>query len=200
MRIIPLLLLALLAACGRGVAWEKDAPAKTAAADSQAALPLAPRRGDSVDVVAHVDDVAVENVWWRNGSYARIHEGRVRVRDRVVLADAESAGMELVAYWPLDDARTLILLGSNFGGTACDRTFRVVEVTPDTTYVTDSFGTCEWMPDSMWFDRTGGLRMRFPDWAPMRVLLEEGDDYVPGPPTTYVYRGRGRVDGHVSAR
>lgn len=193
MRIIPsplVLLAALLTACGRGVAWDEDAQ-RVAAADTQ---PTPTPHGDSVDVVAQVGGVTVENVWWRNGTYARVREGRVRVRDRVVLADEESVGLELVAYWPLDDARTLVLLGSNFGGTACDRTFRVLEVTPDTTYVTDSFGTCEWMPDSMWFDRAGALRMRFPDWAPMRVLLEEGDDYVPGPPSTYVYRGRGRVE------
>lgn len=193
MRIIPPLLLALLTACGRGVAMKDEAP-RAAAVDTPVALPLAQRpQGDSVAVVAHVDDITVEDVWWRNGTYARIRGGRVKVQDRVVLDDEESHGMHLVALWPLDEARTLVLLGSGFGGTACDRTFRVLEVTPDTTYVTDSFGTCEWMPDSLWFDRTGALRMRFPDWAPMRVLLQE-EDFVYGPPTTYVYRGRGRID------
>jgi hypothetical protein len=198
MRILPisrLMLAVLLAACGRGVAVKGDPPRATVTDTPVTAAP----QDDSVAVVAHVGEVTVEDVWRRDGGYARLEEGRVKVNGRLVLADNEASGMRLEAYWPLDEARTLILLGVGFGGTACDRTFRVLEVTPDTTYVTDSFGTCEAMPDSMWFDRSGALRMRFPDWAPMRVLLQD-ENFVYGPPTTYVYRGRGRVDTASAAR
>jgi hypothetical protein len=102
--------------------------------------------------------------------------------------------MEMVGYWPLPGDRTLVLLGIAFGGTACERNFRVLEVRPQAEpLLTEEFGSCAWMPDTMWFDRSGALWMRFPDWAPLRVMLEEGDDFVPGPPETYVYRG-GRIE------
>jgi hypothetical protein len=188
---IPLLVAAALLACGRGGERDADAPDTLAAADT-VPLPLAPNR-DSLEVVERVGQVTVEQVWDRAYGLPRIRQARVKVDGRDVLVDDESRGMRVVAYWPLESGeRTLVLLGSTFGGTACERTFIVLDVRADTSYVSKNFGSCASWPDTMWFDRAGALWMRFPSWAPFRVEIQPG--FVPGPPETWVYRGEGRVE------
>jgi hypothetical protein len=50
------------------------------------------------------------------------------------------------------------------------------------------------VPDSVWFDREGALRMRFQDYASLAVQMDTAFDYKPEPPVTYVYRGKGRLE------
>ncbi|HEU4882298.1 MAG TPA: hypothetical protein VFT45_08640 [Longimicrobium sp.] len=190
-RLLLLLLTLQLTACGRAAARDADAPDTLAAADS-VPLPLAPN-GDSVEVVEHVGQVAVEQVWSPAYGQRHIRQVRVKVDGRDVLVDDESRGMRVVSYWTLESGgRTLVVLGSTFGGTACERTFIVLDVRADSSYVSRNFGSCASWPDTMWFDRAGALWMRFPSWAPFRAEIQPG--FVPGPPETYVYRGEGRVE------
>ncbi|HEX6369400.1 MAG TPA: hypothetical protein VF006_10735 [Longimicrobium sp.] len=180
----PLLIAAALLSCVRG--GDGDAPKRLAAADTATQA-----ERDSVEMVAYVGGVTLEHVRSPSGG---IEEGRITVDGRVVLAEKLNGGMEMVAYWPLPGDRTLVLLGIAFGGIVCERSFRVLELRPGADpLLTEEFGSCALMPDTMWFDRSGALWMRFPDWASPRVTMEEGDDFVPGPPETYVYRGGGRI-------
>lgn len=115
---------------------------------------------DSVETVANVGGVTLEHLHGRAAPV--ISEARVKVRDSAVLVEEYSEGLELVAYWPLRGERTLVLLANAAPGTACERNYRVLELGPDSgVHLTDEFGSW-WEADSLWFDGSGALWMRFP--------------------------------------
>ncbi|HYR06398.1 MAG TPA: hypothetical protein VEQ60_01440 [Longimicrobium sp.] len=190
-RIPFLLTAALLMACGRDEARDADAPSRPAT-DTPAPLSPGQAAGDSLEVVAHVGGVTLEHLRER-GEDPRIREARVKVRDSVVLVEEFSEGLELVAYWPLSGERTLALLANAAPGTACERNYRVLEVRPDgQVHLTPEFGSCTWETDSLWFDRSGALWVRFPPFYRASDAAEPG--FAPGPPETWVYRGAGTLE------
>lgn len=181
---IPLLCsAALLLACGRN--GDADVPA----ADTSAAAP----QMDSVEVVARVGRVTVEHLRVPDRGYWPIREARLKVDGRAVLVEELTEGMHLEAYWPVGEARALYLIANNPGGTACDAKFRVLDLPPHGDgHLSEEFGSCTWAPDTLWFDGSGALWMRFPAWS--RVVDEMDPEWVPGPPETWVYRGAGRLE------
>jgi hypothetical protein len=86
-----------------------------------------------------------------------------------------------------------VLAGNAVPGPGCDEKYRILEMQAEQgVHVSPEFGSCAWGPDTLWFDRTGALWMRFPPFSRFADEIEPG--FVPGPPSTYVYRGGGRVE------
>lgn len=187
MRIIHIpLILIVAAACGRGDAREADRSAST---DTPAVQPAR----DSVELVARVGRVSVEHARVWNYNRWVIQEARLEVDERVILAEELTEGMGVFAVWPVSGARSLYVVANNPGGTACENEFRILDVPPhgDAT-LSGVFGTCVFAPDTMWFDRSGALWMRFSAFS--RIADEEDPEWRPGPPQTWVYRGPGRLE------
>jgi hypothetical protein len=136
----------------------------------------------------------------------RASTARVKVDGRTVLADSSSLSVRVQAYWHYPSivlpvgADTLgrrgagptALIRISREGIGCPVEHRIVElVDPGSVAVTEPFGSCGGEPDSVWF-QDGTLRMRFQEYV-LRSPSEEAD-YVPGPPTTWIYHGRGRLE------
>jgi hypothetical protein len=128
-----------------------------------------------------------------------IHPSRVKVDGRTVLVDSLSLGFEVHQHWTSIPGASqgtggaVVLLSKPLGGNGCPVLFYIVElVRVDSVAVTDEFGTCAEAPTTIVFDTDGALRMEFASYAAPSVTRDSS--YVPGLPTTWIYRGGGRLE------
>jgi hypothetical protein len=194
--------LAILAGCSWGAGTHDDVAAgePIAAADTADSIapPLAPGRSGREPAdssrwaeTARLGELTIERQYGPAADPIGITW--VKLKGRPVFADSLNYGIDVAAYWPIGDGRTIVLLQVGLGGTGCPVKHRILEMRYDSVVaVTEEFGTCAEAPDTMWFDRGGALRMRFSEYAAYFVMQQP--DYRQGPPSTWIYRRGGRLE------
>ncbi|HST59872.1 MAG TPA: hypothetical protein VLK84_14305 [Longimicrobium sp.] len=203
-RPIPVLLALAVAlgACSRE-GGDAGPPVATPSASPPAAE--AERTSITAQVATLSGTLTIERSLGANGDPSSV--STVKVNGRTVLADSLAyGGMEMQGYWANPGLMTerppskaggpegsTALIGVTQGGTGCPVMYHVVEVmSADSVFVTEPFEGCGEAPAAVWFDTTGALRMRFSAYSADFVQREPG--YKPGPSTTWVYRGAGRLE------
>ena len=195
--------LALVSGCSWGAALD-DYPAEDeallAAVDTADSIvpPLQPGRtrlesrdSSRWEVTARLGDLTIERQYGPEADPIGITW--VKLKGQTVFVDSLNYGIDLAALWPIGDGHVIALLQVGLGGTGCPVKHRILELRyGKPVAITKEFGTCAEAPDTMWFDRTGALRMRFSEYAAYFVQLEP--DYRQGPPSTWIYRRGGRLE------
>jgi hypothetical protein len=210
-RIVSSAVLLVAAACSTDAA-DADRSSSTDATTAAAESALARRAADSAawgevftgEIRAETRISSIHGVLTLEEPHTpAAHLTRVKVNGRTLLVDSLSYVLSVQAYWehpPLAGRRAgrgpggaTALIAVGLGGTGCPAEFRVVEmVSRDSVAVTEAFGSCAEVPDSLWWDGDGALRMRFTPYVAEFVRREPG--YRPRPPQTWIYRGGGRLE------